>query len=68
MNAIALLSEGAGAKGLITEQIVNAFTDGIATIQLDATTMLVTALPVALGIMGLYWVVRKGVGFFKSVV
>lgn len=54
------LSESASA-------IQTAFDSAIKAIQTDTTGMIQTAMPVALGIAGIFIAVKLGVKFFRSV-
>lgn len=47
----------------ITEVMQTAFTQ----VQTDVAAMVKMALPVGLGIMGLFLAIRLGIGFFRSV-
>lgn len=47
--------------------ITTAFTNGLTTIQSDAMSLITAALPIALGIAGVFMVVKLGVRFFRSV-
>lgn len=51
------------AMTAITEVMQTAFTQ----VQADVVDMVKMALPVGLGIMGLFLAIRLGIGFFRSV-
>lgn len=51
------------AMTAITETMQTAFTQ----VQADVVDMVKMALPVGLGIMGLFLAIRLGIGFFRSV-
>ena len=57
---MALLSES-------TSGITTAFDTAIKAIQTDSMSMITTALPVALGIAGVFIAVKLGIKFFRSV-
>lgn len=57
---MALLTES--ASGIIT-----AFDTAIKAIQTDSMSMITTALPIALGIAGVFIAVKLGIKFFRSV-
>lgn len=46
--------------------ITTAFSTAISTIQSDVISYLLIALPAALVIVGAFFGIKKGVGFFKS--
>ena len=48
------------------EAITTAFSTGLASISGDAMGVIGTIIPVALGIAGAIFVVRKGMSWFKS--
>lgn len=48
------------------EGIITALGTGFQAIATNVTSVLTTIVPIALGIVGMVWVVRKGVGWFKS--
>lgn len=49
------------------EGITTAFETAVKVIQTDAISMITSALPVGLGIMGIGMAVRIGIRFFRSV-
>lgn len=53
----------ATAMSALTEVMQTAFTQ----VQADVVDMVKMALPVGLGIMGLFLAIRLGIGFFRSV-
>lgn len=57
--------EGAASATMtaLTEVMQTAFTQ----VQADVVEMVKTALPIGLGIMGLFLAIRLGIGFFRSV-
>lgn len=48
------------------EGVISALSTGFSAIATNVTSVLTTIVPIALGIVGMVWVVRKGVGWFKS--
>ena len=48
------------------EAITTAFQTGLGTISTDALSVIATIVPIALGIAGAIFVVRKGMSWFKS--
>lgn len=52
---------------LVSEAMKTAFTAALQGVQTDVTTMVTIALPVGLGIMGLFLAIRLGIGFFRSI-
>ena len=57
---MALLTESASG-------ITTAFDAAIKAIQTDSMSMITTALPIALGIAGVFIAVKLGIKFFRSV-
>ena len=55
-----------GAVATPMEGIISALGTGFTAIATNVTSVLTTIIPIALGIVGMVWVVRKGVGWFKS--
>lgn len=54
-------------EGTSISAITTAFTTGLSQIQTDAMSLISAALPIALGIAGVFMVVRLGIRFFRSV-
>lgn len=50
-----------------TSGITTAFDTAIKAIQTDSMSMITTALPIALGIAGVFIAVKLGIKFFRSV-
>ena len=48
------------------EAITTALTEWGTSMTSDVTSMVTTMLPIALGIVGLFFAVKKGIQFFKS--
>ena len=48
------------------ESIISALGTGFSAIATNVTSVLTTIVPIALGIVGMVWVVRQGVKWFKS--
>lgn len=46
--------------------ITSSFATGFQSIVSDATTMIATMVPIALGLAGVIFLVRKAMGWFKS--
>ncbi|MDO5836974.1 MAG: hypothetical protein Q4P17_10735 [Methanobacterium sp.] len=51
----------------MSEAMTTAFSTALTSVQGDVTSLVTTALPVGLGIMGLMLAIRLGVKFFRSV-
>ena len=51
----------------MSPEMLEAFTKAFTQVKTDVVGMVTTALPIALGIMGLFLAIRLGIGFFKSV-
>lgn len=50
----------------VASQVISAFGTGIGSIVSDAGSMIVTIVPIALGLAGVIWLVRKAMGWFKG--
>lgn len=55
------------STGLFTSEMKEAFSTAFNAIKADVTSVVITALPVGLGIMGLFLAVRLGINFFRSI-
>jgi hypothetical protein len=55
------------STSLITEGLKTAFSTAVSQVQTDVGSMMATALPAGLVIMGGFLAIRLGVNFFKSV-
>ena len=51
----------------MSADMTTAFSTALTTIQGDSVSMITTALPIALGIVGIFIAVRLGIKFFKNV-
>lgn len=56
-----------GEQTTMGEALTGAFTTAVGTIKTDVTTMISTALPAGLAIMGIGLAVRIGINFFRSI-
>lgn len=56
-----------GEQTIMGEALTGAFTTAVSTIKTDVTTMISTALPAGLAIMGIGLAVRIGINFFRSI-
>ena len=63
----ALTGGASGASGYLTEDTLAAFTTAFTSISADVNSMIKVALPIGLGIMGLFLAVRLGIRFFRSI-
>lgn len=61
------LTEGTAAAGVISDAMKAAYSTALQGVQSDVFDMVTTALPYALGIMGLFLGIRLGIGFFRSI-
>lgn len=62
----ALLTASATGS-LVTEAMTTAFTTGVDAVKADVSTMVTTALPAGLAIMGLFLAIKLGIRFFRSI-
>lgn len=51
----------------MTDAMTKAVETALTSVQTDVTSLVSTALPVGLGIMGLFLALRLGIRFFKSI-
>lgn len=58
---------GKGKVKIMSETMTTAFSTALEAVKTDVTTMVTTALPIGLGIMGLFLAIRLGVNFFRSI-
>lgn len=57
---------GASAADVTNATITTAFTTGFTSLASDALTMIAAIVPIALGVAGTIFLVRKAMGWFKS--
>lgn len=62
-----VLAAAETSTSLVTEAMTTAFTTALQGVQSDVSSMVTIALPVGLGIMGLFLAIRLGIGFFRSI-
>jgi hypothetical protein len=62
-----LATETVAATTALSSDLLQVFQTAFEGVQTDVTSMVTTALPIGLGIMGLFLAIRLGIGFFKSV-
>ncbi len=62
----AFASEGSTQAGNLDSGMTGAITSAFDTVKSDIISIIVIALPVALGIMGLTLAIKKGIQFFKT--
>lgn len=55
------------SASLVSEAMKTAYTAALQGVQTDVSTMVTIALPIALGIVGLFLAIRLGIGFFRSI-
>lgn len=67
MNSIIFALEGGTATGILSDAMKTAFTDALTGVQTSVVDMVTVALPIGLGIMGLFLAIRLGLGFFRSI-
>lgn len=61
------LTEGATAASGVSEIMKTAFSTALNQVQVDVYDMMGVALPIGLGIMGVFLAIRLGIGFFRSI-
>lgn len=57
----------AGDVTYFTDTMKTAMTNGFSQVATDVSSVVATALPIGLGIMGLFLGIRLAIGFFRSV-
>lgn len=65
--AVFALTEGTASASLISDAMKTAFSTALGGVLSDVVSMVTTALPVGLGIMGLFLAIRLALGFFRSI-
>lgn len=63
----ALTGGTTSAAGYLAEDTLQAFTTAFTSISTDVNSMVKVALPIGLGIMGLFLAIRLGIRFFRSI-
>lgn len=68
MLALAIPCFASGTSGSfgISSDITSAFSTGFSQIASDVTSILVVIVPIALGIVGVIWISKKAIGWFRS--
>lgn len=61
------LAEGVAASGMVSEAMKTAFSTALQGVQTDVFDMVTIALPIGIGIAGLFLGIRLGIGFFRSI-
>ena len=56
-----------GATGIVTEGMKTAFSTALQSVQTSVVDMITTALPIGLGIMGLFLAIKLALKFFRSI-
>ncbi|MCB5712129.1 major coat protein [Lactonifactor longoviformis] len=51
----------------MSEAMTTAVETALTSVKTDVTGIVTTALPIGLGIMGLFLAIRLGIGFFRSI-
>lgn len=51
----------------MSEAMTTAFETALTGVKTDVVSMVTTALPIGLGIMGLFLAIRLGINFFRSI-
>ncbi len=60
------LAEAGVATGMMTEAMKNAVTTALNGVSVDVFEIITVALPIGLGIAGVFIAIRLGVNFFRS--
>lgn len=61
------LAEAGVATGMMTEAMKNAVTTALNGISADVFEIMAVALPIGLGITGVFLAIRLGINFFRSI-
>ncbi len=67
MSPMALFASGETVSGFVSADTLKIIGDAFKGIQFDVNSGIGIALPIALGIMSVFFVIRMMIGFFKSV-
>lgn len=65
--AVYALTEGTTAVNGVSTVMKDAFSTALNQVQVDVFDMMRVALPIGLGIMGVFLAIRLGIGFFRSI-
>jgi len=57
---------GAETSGSLSSDLTSAFSTGFQQVAANVTQILVVIVPIALGIVGIIWVSKKAIGWFRS--
>lgn len=63
---MSVMAVGASAADVTNATITTAFTTGFTSLASDALTMIAAIVPIALGVAGTIFLVRKAMSWFKS--
>lgn len=66
-NYIVMALADTGATGLMTDAMKTALDTAFKGISADVFDVMGTALPIGLGIAGVFIAIRLGIGFFRSI-
>lgn len=61
-----MMAVGASAEDVTNATITTSFTTGFQSLATDALTMIAAIVPIALGVAGTIFLVKKAMGWFKS--
>ena len=67
MHSLVVAAFAEGASGYLSADTLSAFTEAFQSINVDVNAMVKVALPIGLGIMGLFLAIRLGIRFFRSI-
>lgn len=56
-----------GSTGYVTDAMKTALTTAFTAVKDDVVSVVVLALPIGLGVAGLFLAIRLGIGFFRSI-
>lgn len=65
--AVFALTEGVSATGMVSDAMKTAYTTALSGVQSDVFEMMAAALPIALGITGVFLAIRLGINFFRAI-
>lgn len=61
-----VFATGAETSGSLSTDLTSAFSTGFQQVAANVTQILVIIVPIALGIVGIIWVSKKAIGWFRS--
>lgn len=67
MASAVLVALSGNASAALDETMKQSFTDGFTSMATDATAMIAAIVPIAIGVAGTIFLVKKAMGWFKGI-